>query len=162
MRYRWQIMEMPGRFKAMDGCIGGSLVRGWLVVHRALCVSSSAVSKSVQRLETSLGLDLFTRTTRSLTLTSEGADMYERALRLLRGVEEIEQAAVAAHGEPTGIIKVAAPLPIGVNLLAPALPRFRARYPKLLVDLRLGDRITDLIEEGIDVAVRVGHVVDSR
>lgn len=129
---------------------------------RALSVSPSAVSKSVQRLETSLGLALFTRTTRSLTLTSEGADMYERALRLLQSVEEIEQAAVAARGEPAGIIKVTAPLPIGVNLLAPALPRFRERYPKLSVDLRLGDRITDLIEEGIDVAVRVGHVADNR
>ena len=121
-----------------------------------------AVSKSVQQLETSFGLALFIRTTRSLTLTSEGADMYERALRLLQGVEEIQQAAVAARGEPAGIIKVTAPLPIGVNLLAPALPRFRERYPKLSVDLRLGDRITDLIEEGIDVAVRVGHVADSR
>ena len=87
--------------------------------------------------------------------------MYERALRLLQGVEEIGQAAVAARGEPAGIIKVLAPLPIGVNLLAPALPRFRERYPKLSVDLRLGDRITDLIEEGIDVAIRVGHVADS-
>ena len=77
-------------------------------------------------------------------------------------MEEIEQAAVAARGEPAGIIKVTAPLPIGVNLLAPALPRFRERYPKLSVDLRLGDRVTDLIEEGIDVAVRVGHVADSR
>ena len=129
---------------------------------RALSVSPSAVSKSVQRLETSLGLALFTRTTRSLTLTSEGADMHERALRLLQGVEEIEQAAVAARGEPAGIIKVTAPLPIGVNLLTPALPRFRERNPKLWVDLRLGDRITDLVEEGIDVAVRVGHVADSR
>ena len=129
---------------------------------RALSVSPSAVSKSVQRLETSLGLTLFTRTTRALTFTSEGRDMHERALRLLQAVEEIEQAAVAARGEPSGTIKVTAPLPIGVNLLAPALPRFRERYPKLSVDLRLGDRVTDLIEEGIDVAVRVGHVVDSR
>ena len=72
------------------------------------------MSKSVQRLETILGLALFTRTTRSLTLTSEGVDMYE-------------QAAVAARGEPAGIIKVTTPLPIGVNLLAPALSRFRER-----------------------------------
>ena len=88
--------------------------------------------------------------------------MYERALRLLQGVEEIEQAAVAAHSEPAGIIKVTVPLPIGINLLVPALPRFRERYPKLSVDLRQGDRITDLIEEGIDMAVRVGHVADGR
>lgn len=111
---------------------------------------------------TSLGLDLFTRTTRALTLTSEERDMHERTLRLLQGVEEIEQAAVAARGEPAGIIQVTAPLPIGVNLLALALPRFRERYSKLSIDLRLGDRFTDLIEEGIDVAVRVGQGADSR
>jgi DNA-binding transcriptional LysR family regulator len=129
---------------------------------RALGISPSAVSKSVQRLEARLGLSLFTRTTRSLTLTPEGRDLHERALRLLREAEEIEQAAVAARSEPAGTLKVTAPLPIGVHLLAPALPRFRARHPKLSVDLRLGDRFADLIEEGIDVAIRVGDLADSR
>ncbi|GJD93001.1 LysR family transcriptional regulator [Methylobacterium iners] len=129
---------------------------------RSLGISPSAVSKSVQRLEERLGLSLFTRTTRSLTLTPEGRDLHERALRLLREAEEIEQAAVAARSEPTGTLKVTAPFPIGVHLLAPALPRFRERYPKLSVDLRLGDRYVDLIEEGIDVAIRVGELADSR
>ena len=129
---------------------------------RALFVSPSAVSKSVQRLERQLGLTLFTRTTRSLTLTPEGRDLHERALRLLREAEEIEQAALAARAEPSGTLKVTAPLPIGVHLLCPALPRFRARYPKVSVDLRLSDRIVDIIEEGIDVAVRVGELADSR
>lgn len=129
---------------------------------RALGISPSAVSKSVQRLEARLGLSLFTRTTRSLTLTPEGRDLHERALRLLREAEAIEQAAVAARSEPAGTLKVTAPLPIGVHLLAPALPRFRARHPKLAVDLRLGDRFADLIEEGIDVAIRVGDLADSR
>ena len=129
---------------------------------RALGISPSAVSKSVQRLEARLGLSLFTRTTRSLTLTPEGRDLHERALRLLREAEAIEQAAVAARSEPAGTLKVTAPLPIGVHLLAPALPRFRARHPKLSVDLRLGDRFADLIEEGIDVAIRVGDLADSR
>lgn len=129
---------------------------------RALGISPSAVSKSVQRLEVRLGLSLFTRTTRSLTLTPEGRDLHERALRLLREAEAIEQAAVAARSEPAGTLKVTAPFPIGVHLLAPALPRFRARHPKLSVDLRLGDRFADLIEEGIDVAIRVGDLADSR
>ncbi|RVU13985.1 LysR family transcriptional regulator [Methylobacterium oryzihabitans] len=129
---------------------------------RSLGISPSAVSKSVQRLEERLGLSLFTRTTRSLTLTPEGHTLHERALRLLREAEEIEQAAVAARSEPAGTLKVTAPLPVGVHLLAPALPRFRERYPKLAVDLRLGDRFADLIEEGIDVAIRVGELSDSR
>ncbi|KNY22402.1 LysR family transcriptional regulator [Methylobacterium sp. ARG-1] len=129
---------------------------------RALGISPSAVSKSVQRLEERLGLSLFTRTTRSLTLTPEGRDLHERALRLLREAEEIEQAAVAARSEPAGTLKVTAPFPIGVHLLAPALPAFRERHPKLSIDLRLGDRFSDLIEEGIDVAIRVGELADSR
>lgn len=129
---------------------------------RSLSVSPSAISKSVQRLEEHLGISLFTRTTRSLTLTPEGRDLHERALRLLREAEEIEQAAVAARAEPAGMIKVTAPLPIGVHLIAPALPRFRELFPKVTVDLRLGDRFTDLIEEGIDIAIRVGEPADSR
>jgi DNA-binding transcriptional LysR family regulator len=117
---------------------------------RAVGVSPSAVSKSVQRLELHLGLKLFSRTTRSLTLTPEGRDLHQRALRLIQEAEAIEQAAVAAQSEPTGVLKVTVPLPIGVHIVAPALPRFRERYPKLSVDLRLGDRFVDLIGEGID------------
>ncbi|CAG2145403.1 LysR family transcriptional regulator [Cupriavidus plantarum] len=129
---------------------------------RSLAVSPSAVSKSIQRLEQNFGLRLFHRTTRSLTLTAEGRDLLERAQRLLRDAEEIEQAVVAARAEPAGTLKIAAALPIGVNILAPALPAFRARFPKVVVDLRLGDQYVDLVEEGIDVAIRVGDPGDSR
>ena len=128
----------------------------------SLAVSPSAVSKSVQRLEQRLGVSLFTRTTRSLTLTAEGRDLLERALRLLRDAEEIEQAAMAARLEPSGTLRVAASLPIGVHAIAPALPAFLRLYPKVSVDLRLNDRMVDLIEEGIDVAVRIGELADSR
>lgn len=129
---------------------------------RDLSVSPSAVSKSVQRLEEHLGLRLFSRTTRSLTLTPEGKEIYERALRVIREVEDIEQAAVASRGEPSGTLKVTAPVPIGINILGPALPGFCQRYPNLTVDLRLGDQFSDIIEQGIDVAVRVGNLADSR
>ncbi|ULJ76702.1 LysR family transcriptional regulator [Rhizobium gallicum] len=129
---------------------------------RALSVSPSAISKSVQRLEAHLGITLFTRTTRSLTLTPEGRDLHERALRLLREAEEIEQAAFAARAEPAGLIKVTAPLPVGVHLIAPVLPAFRTRFPKVAVDLRLSDKYIDIVEEGIDVAIRVGEPGDSR
>ncbi|AGS26607.1 LysR family transcriptional regulator [Rhizobium etli] len=129
---------------------------------RSLSVSPSAISKSVQRLEERLGVRLFTRTTRSLALTSEGRELHEHALRLLREAEAIEQAAVASRAEPAGLIKVTAPLPVGIHILAPALPRFRALYPRVSVDLRIGDQFADLIEEGIDVAIRVGDLADSR
>jgi DNA-binding transcriptional LysR family regulator len=129
---------------------------------RSLGVSPSAVSKSVQRLEEHWKVRLFTRTTRALILTPEGRDLQERALRLLQEVEQIEQAAASARAEPTGMIRVTAPLPVGTHILAPALPRFRERYPKVSIDLRMCDRFTDLIEEGIDVAIRVGAPSDSR
>lgn len=129
---------------------------------RALGVSPSAVSKSVQRLERALDVALFTRTTRSLTLTPEGRDLHERALRLLREAEDIEQAAKAARAEPAGTLRIAASLPIGLHLIAPALPAFRARYPKVTIDLRVDDRLVDIVAEGIDIAVRIGELADSR
>ncbi len=129
---------------------------------RSLAISPSAVSKSVQRLERHLGVSLFTRTTRALALTPEGRDLHERALRLLRDAEEIEQAAMTARAEPSGTLRIAAPLPIGLHVLAPALPAFRRLHPGVRVDLRLSDRIVDLIEEGIDIAIRIGDLTDSR
>ncbi|SCW91690.1 LysR family transcriptional regulator [Ancylobacter rudongensis] len=128
---------------------------------RSLAISPSAVSKSVQRLERHLGIALFTRTTRSLTLTDEGRALHERALRLLRDAEEIEQMAMAARAEPSGTLRIAAPLPIGLHVIAPALPAFRALCPRVQVDLRLSDQIVDIAGEGFDVAVRIGNLADS-
>ncbi|MBY5544238.1 LysR family transcriptional regulator [Rhizobium leguminosarum] len=128
----------------------------------SLAVSPSAVSKSIQRLEQRLGVSLFTRTTRSLTLTPEGRELHDRALKLLQDAEAIEQTAMAARSEPSGTLRVAASLLIGVHVIAPALPAFRALYPKVSVDLRLSDQYLDMIEQGIDVAVRIGDPADSR
>ena len=129
---------------------------------RALSISPSAVSKSVQRLELRLGVSLFTRTTRSLTLTPEGRDLHERALKLLRDAEEIEQVAIMARAVPSGTLRIAVSLPIALHLIAPALPAFRERYPDVIVDLRVSDQIIDIVEQGIDVAVRIGELADSR
>lgn len=128
---------------------------------QSLSVSPSAVSKTIQRLERQLGLRLFTRTTRSLVLTPEGRELHGRALLLLRAAEDVVQSAAAVRSEPAGTLKVAAPLPIGIRLLAPALPAFRRRYPRLQIDLRLNDRFVNLVEEGIDVAIRIGNLADS-
>jgi len=129
---------------------------------RALSISPSAVSKSVQRLEERLGLKLFARTTRSLTLTPEGRVLHDRAIRLLREAEEIEQVAASVRGEPSGPIKIAAPGPIALHVLAPNLASFRERYPAVTIDLRVSDMVSDLIEEGIDLAIRIGTPEDSR
>ncbi|MEL4013718.1 LysR family transcriptional regulator [Dryocola clanedunensis] len=129
---------------------------------RTLSISPSAVSKSVQRLEERLGVKLFARTTRSLALTPEGRDLHERVLRLLEDAEAIEQMAAAARAEPSGILKVACPLPLGVYVIAPNLANFRDKYPRITVDLRLSDDLTELVQDGIDVAIRVGRSADSR
>jgi DNA-binding transcriptional LysR family regulator len=166
VRYRFNlaVMEQIGldRLTGIIAFARSASLGSYTAAARSLGISPSAVSKSVQRLEERLGLSLFTRTTRSLTLTPEGRDLHERALRLLREAEEIEQAAVAARSEPAGTLKVTAPFPIGVHLLAPALPGFRKRHPRLSIDLRLSDHFVDLIEEGIDVAIRVGELADTR
>lgn len=134
----------------------------YTAASRTLAISPSAVSKSIKRLEDRLGVKLFNRTTRSLTLTPEGTELYHKALRLLRDAEEIEQAAFAARNEPSGTLKITAPVPVGLHLIVPNLPDFRTQFPALTVDLRLDDTFTDLIEESIDVAVRIGPLVDSR
>lgn len=137
-------------------------VGSYTAAARSLSISPSAISKSVQRLEERLGVMLFSRTTRSLTLTPEGLLLHERALRLLREAEEIEQVAAATRAEPAGLMKITAPMPVGVHLISPHLPAFRELYPRVSIDLRLGDTFTDLVEEGIDLAIRVGQPVDSR
>jgi len=128
---------------------------------RSLSVSPSAVSKSIQRLEQRLGVSLFTRTTRSLAFTPEGRDLHERALDLIRQAEEIEQMALTARSAPRGPLRVAASLPIGVHLIAPVLPAFREKYPEVTVDLRLSDQRVDIVEQRIDVAIRIGDLPDS-
>lgn len=128
---------------------------------RAMGLSPSAVSKAVGQLERQLGVRLFTRTTRSLVLTPEGADLHERALHLLWSADQLVQSAAAVQSEPSGLLRVAAPLPIGTRLLAPALPAFRRRHPRLKVDLRLDDRFINVVEEGADVAIRIGQLASS-
>lgn len=157
-------MKEPIGFERLSGMIAfaraGSL-GSYRAAARSLSISPSAISKSIQRLERHFGVSLFTRTTRSLTLTVEGRDIHERVLQLLRQAEEIEQVAKSARSEPAGTLRIATSLPIGMHIIAPAITEFRKRHPKVLIDLRLSDRIVDLVEEGIDLAVRIGELPDS-
>ncbi len=128
---------------------------------RSLSVSPSAISKSIQRLERHFGVSLFTRTTRSLSFTAEGRDLHGRVLALLRQAEEIEQVVKSARTEPAGTLRIATSLPLGLHLIAPAITDFRRRYPKVTIDLRLSDHIVGMVEESIDLAVRIGELADS-
>lgn len=129
---------------------------------RSLSVSPSAVSKSVQRLERALRVSLFTRTTRALALTPEGRVIHEHTLRLLQEAEAIEQVASSVSADASGPLRIATSTPIGVHIIAPVLPDFRRRHPKITVDLRISDNFVDIINEGIDVAIRIGEVADTR
>ncbi|MDX2237498.1 MAG: LysR family transcriptional regulator [Hyphomonadaceae bacterium] len=134
---------------------------GFTAAARAMGVGKATVSKQVSALEAQLGVRLFHRTTRSLTLTAEGAQALIRAQRILEEAEGLCDDAAAARESPRGRLKIAAPLSFGVDHLAPALPDFLDRYPELAVDLALDDRRADLVGEGFDIAVRISEMPDS-
>ncbi|WP_312949409.1 LysR family transcriptional regulator [Superficieibacter sp.] len=155
--------EQPA-FERLTGLIAfarAGALGSYTAAARSLAVSPSAISKSIQRLEKQLGIVLFTRTTRSLVLTAEGRELHERALRLLRDAEEIEQIAKRSRAEPAGTLRIAASLPTGIHIIAPVLATFCARYPKITIDLRLSDRVINIVDESIDIAIRIGDLADS-
>lgn len=127
-----------------------------------LGVSGPAVSKSIARLEKQLGTKLFHRTTRSVSLTDDGQAFLERCRRILDHVEEAEDLLTSRRLTPRGRLRVQMPLGFGRIVILPRLHSWLARYPHLSVDVDLSDRIVDFAEEGLDVAVRIGPVADSR
>jgi LysR family transcriptional regulator for bpeEF and oprC len=129
---------------------------------RALEISASATSKSVARLEDRLGLRLFQRTTRSLSLTGEGRFFFDRCRRILESLEDAERAMHERAGAPAGSLKVELPTALGRLKIAPALGRLTSRYPELHVEASFGDHLTDLIEAGLDAVVRIGEPRDTR
>jgi DNA-binding transcriptional LysR family regulator len=130
-------------------------------VARELNATQSAVSKQVAALESALGARLLTRTTRSLALTEEGARYFDQARRLVAEVEEAESAVRSGERELTGWLRVAASVGYGRLRLMPLVQSFLARHRRVKIDLRLSDGFVDLIEQGIDVAVRLGELADS-
>ena len=112
-------------------------------------------------LETRLGVELLRRTTRRLSLTDTGRSFYERSTRILADLDEAEAAAAQAHGELNGTLKVALPLSFGVRHMAEPVAEFSRRHPRVRFDLDLNDRRVDLIDEGMDLALRIGRLKDS-
>jgi len=128
---------------------------------RNLNLTPSAVSKQVSRLEDRLGARLINRTTRRLGLTEEGSAFFERAQRILVDVEEAEQAVSHLHGAPRGTLKLNAPVVFGHAHIAPLLPGYLAKHPEMRIDLSTSDRYVDLLEEGLDLVIRIGELSDS-
>tara|TARA_Y100000296_G_scaffold86994_1_gene129125 strand:+ start:1621 stop:2520 length:900 start_codon:yes stop_codon:yes gene_type:complete len=134
--------------------------RSFTEAGRVLGVSSSAVGKSVSRLEDRLGVRLFHRSTRSITLTAEGALFLERCRRILCEVEAAELELSETQQAPKGRLRIS--LPQVRTLVMPALTAFMHRYPAIELDIDFSDRLVDVIEEGFDVVMRTGEPTDSR
>jgi DNA-binding transcriptional LysR family regulator len=125
---------------------------------RTLNVGTPTITRLVQALEHHLQVRLLQRTTRSMTLTSEGESYYGRVVRLLAELADVESSTRHSAEMPSGRLRVECSAAIATMVLLPALPEFRQSYPDLEVQLRLGNRRADLVAEGIDCAIRVGEI----
>lgn len=126
-----------------------------------LNIAKSVVSRRVSTLEAALGVQLLQRTTRTQSLTGPGSQFYQRAVRILADLEEAEQSIIDATAALSGCLKVAAPLSFGLHHLCTALSEFMRQHPGIELDLDLNDREVNLVEEGFDMAVRIGALRDS-
>ncbi len=130
-------------------------------VAKELKTTQPTVSKHIADLENWLGAKLLNRSTRSLALTEVGRDYYKRSIRILQDIEEAEKAAGELQTKPRGMLRVSTATAFGNLHLIPYLPDFLAKYPDISLELLLNDRLVDLVQEKVDIAIRVGMLPDS-
>lgn len=134
---------------------------GFAGAGRELGLTASTVAKRIQRLETRLGIRLFHRTTRQVTLTADGEALFARCEKVLADIDDIESLASDTRSAPHGLLRISVPITYGKRVLMPRLARLLAAHPGLRLDVRLSDAFCDLVKEGVDAAVRVGTLDDS-
>ncbi|MFO1111934.1 MAG: LysR family transcriptional regulator [Bradyrhizobium sp.] len=149
------------RLDAMQAFVAVADLQGFAPAARKLGLSPPAVTRLIAALEERLGVRLLQRTTRSVALTDAGARYLERVRRILADVEEAEGAAEGERTTPRGRLVISAPVGFGRLHVSPAVTAYLQRYPEVSCDLRLSDRVVNLVEEGVDAAVRIGHLPDS-
>ena len=149
------------RIDAMQAFVAVADLQGFAPAARKLGLSPSGVTRLIAALEDRLGARLLQRTTRSVTLTDAGARYLVRARRILTDVEEAESAAEGERTRPGGRLTISAPIGFGRIHVSPVASAYLKRYPDVSADLRLSDRMINLVEEGVDLAVRIGHLPDS-
>lgn len=128
---------------------------GFSAAADALDLSTAAVTRQIAALEKRLSARLLNRTTRRVSPTSTGAAYYQRCVQLLAEFDALEASVGAQALQPSGRLRINAPVSYGITRLAPLLPGFSARFPKVELDLSLSDRLVDMVEEGYDLAIRI-------
>jgi len=149
------------RLEAMHVFVTVADLRGFAPAARKLHLSPSAVTRLIASLEQHLGARLLQRTTRSVTLTDVGARYLERARRILADVEEADSSAQAERNRPSGRLVVSAPVGFGRLHVGPVMSTYLKRYPDVSGELRLSDHLINLVDDAVDLAVRIGHLADS-
>ena len=127
----------------------------------SLGIAKSAVSRRLADLETRLGVQLLTRTTRRISVTDTGRSYYDRCLQILADLAEAETAVASEQQSLAGRLRLAAPLSFGLAHLGPALTEFARTHPDLAIDVDFNDRFVDLVEDGFDLGIRIGELDDS-
>jgi DNA-binding transcriptional LysR family regulator len=149
------------RIQAMQAFVAVADLEGFAPAARKLALSPSAITRLVAALEQHLGARLLQRTTRNVALTEVGTRYLERVRRVLADVEEAESSAQAERSAPSGRLVISAPVGFGRRHVSPIVSNYLSRYPDVSCELRLSDRMVNLVEDGVDVAVRIGHLADS-
>jgi len=152
---------MTDRLDGIDVFVAAAEATSFAQAGQRLHLSRSAVGKSIARLEDRLGVRLFHRTTRQQSLTPEGATFYERCARVISELEVAEAEIQHGRSEPRGRLRVSVPVIFGRRIVAPILSKLTDRHPELDVHISFTDRLADLVEEGLDLAVRIGPLADS-
>jgi DNA-binding transcriptional LysR family regulator len=134
---------------------------GFTAAAKALAVPKSSVSRAVSRLEEALGVRLLQRTTRKVTITDAGRALHARVREQVAALSEATHEIAASGKSAQGVIRVTAPVDLGIAFLADAVARFAEEHPLVRVELSLTGRLVDMIEEGFDVAIRASRMVDS-
>ncbi|MEZ4366173.1 MAG: LysR family transcriptional regulator [Kofleriaceae bacterium] len=135
--------------------------RSFTAAADELGLPKSTVSRKIAQLEERLGVRLLQRTTRKLALTEVGTTYYERCTRIVADIIDAERAVTDMQASPQGLLRVSAPVDIAGSFLGPIAAAFTRRYPEIQLELDAADRVVDLIEEAVDVAIRVGPLSDS-
>jgi LysR family transcriptional regulator for bpeEF and oprC len=135
--------------------------RSFVKAAESLQLAAPQVSRTVQALEAHLGARLLNRTTRSISVTDDGEAYYQRSIRVLAEVDEMEAELTHAKLNPKGRLKVNLPALIAKMIIIPALPDFFERYPDIEIEMGLSDRQVDIVEEGVDCVIRTGELEDS-